>query len=62
VSLGAGLPVDELGQRILGAVQAFVGEAPPHDDLSLMVLKRPRADAGRAGSDGTPAASAGAPR
>jgi len=43
VTLGASLPVDELGERILEAVRAFVGEAPPYDDLSLMVLKRRRA-------------------
>jgi serine phosphatase RsbU (regulator of sigma subunit) len=40
VTRAAGMSVDALGQRILDAVRAFVGDAPPHDDLSLMILKR----------------------
>jgi hypothetical protein len=40
VARAAGLSVDSLGQCVLDAVAAFVGDASPHDDLSLMVLKR----------------------
>ena len=29
-----------LGGRILGALAGFVGDAPPHDDVSLVVLRR----------------------
>ena len=35
-----GLPVEAIGARVLQAVEAFAGEAPPYDDLSLMVLRR----------------------
>jgi sigma-B regulation protein RsbU (phosphoserine phosphatase) len=48
-SLGrvARLPVDRLGASVVAAVDAFVGEARPHDDLSLVVLRRgPRPVAG----------------
>jgi serine phosphatase RsbU (regulator of sigma subunit) len=37
---GAGsLSSEELKERILGEVRAFVGEADPHDDMTLVVLK-----------------------
>lgn len=32
--------VAEVGAKILAAVEDFVGEAPRHDDLSLLILKR----------------------
>jgi hypothetical protein len=35
-----GLAAHEIGARILAEVEAFVGEARAHDDLSLIVLKR----------------------
>jgi sigma-B regulation protein RsbU (phosphoserine phosphatase) len=34
---------EQVGERLLAAVEQFVGDAPRHDDLSLVVLKR-RAD------------------
>ena len=36
---GGGLSSEELKERILGEVRAFVGEADPHDDMTLVVLK-----------------------
>jgi sigma-B regulation protein RsbU (phosphoserine phosphatase) len=36
----AGLPPADAGARILGEVAQFVGDAKPHDDLSLVILKR----------------------
>jgi len=33
-------PSAQVGDRLLAAVEAFVGDAPRHDDLSLVVLKR----------------------
>lgn len=35
-----GQPVEAIGTEILRALQTFVGDAPPHDDVSLMLLKR----------------------
>jgi len=35
-----GQSVEAIGTRILGAVEAFVADAPRHDDVSLMILKR----------------------
>jgi phosphoserine phosphatase RsbU/P len=35
-----GLRADEAGARIVREVEAFMGEARPHDDLSLVVLAR----------------------
>jgi serine phosphatase RsbU (regulator of sigma subunit) len=34
-----GLGSEEIKERILGEVRAFVGEAAPHDDMTLVVLK-----------------------
>jgi serine phosphatase RsbU (regulator of sigma subunit) len=36
----AGEPAGVIGTRLLRAVHAFVGDAPRHDDVSLMVLRR----------------------
>ena len=36
----AGISPDRLGERILSTVDAFVGEAPRSDDLSLVIIKR----------------------
>jgi serine phosphatase RsbU (regulator of sigma subunit) len=36
---GVGLDSDEMKERILAEVRGFVGEAAPHDDLTLVVLK-----------------------
>jgi sigma-B regulation protein RsbU (phosphoserine phosphatase) len=33
-------PAEQVGGRLLAAVETFVGDAPRHDDLSLVVLKR----------------------
>src|SRR4029077_19337480 len=33
------LPSDELRERVLREVQAFVGDAPQHDDITLVLLK-----------------------
>ena len=35
----ADLPFDELRERILREVKAFVGEPGPHDDMTLILLK-----------------------
>jgi hypothetical protein len=35
-----GLSATEIGVRVISEVERFVGEARPHDDLSLVVLKR----------------------
>jgi sigma-B regulation protein RsbU (phosphoserine phosphatase) len=40
VRQSAGLPADAAGRRVLDAVSAFVGEAAPSDDMSLIVVKR----------------------
>jgi serine phosphatase RsbU (regulator of sigma subunit) len=34
-----GLSSEQLRARILDEVESFVGEAPPHDDLTMVVLK-----------------------
>lgn len=44
----AGQSVTVIGQRVLDAVEQFVADAPVHDDLSLVVVKR-REQAGGAG-------------
>jgi sigma-B regulation protein RsbU (phosphoserine phosphatase) len=36
----AGRPAAEVAQQLLGAIEAFVGEARWHDDVSLMVVRR----------------------
>jgi serine phosphatase RsbU (regulator of sigma subunit) len=36
---GASLGSEELKERILEEVRRFVGEALPHDDMTLVVLK-----------------------
>ena len=36
------LPVESIGTRVLSEVDTFVGDAPPFDDLSLVLLKRTR--------------------
>lgn len=36
----AALPVAEVAHRLLGAVEAFVGEARWHDDVSLVIVRR----------------------
>lgn len=38
------LPVAEAGRLLLAEVERFVGEARPHDDLSLLLLKRVESD------------------
>ena len=38
----AGLTAKTASARLVAAVEAFVGDAPRHDDLSLVVLKRTR--------------------
>jgi serine phosphatase RsbU (regulator of sigma subunit) len=43
----AGQPVAAIGRRVLSDVREFVGDAPMHDDLSLVVVRR-RADPGGA--------------
>jgi len=36
----AGMPAEALGTRVVAAVDEFVGDRRPHDDLSLVVLRR----------------------
>jgi sigma-B regulation protein RsbU (phosphoserine phosphatase) len=36
---GAGIPGEELKERILAEIRAFVGEAAQHDDMTLVLLK-----------------------
>lgn len=36
----SGLPAERIGRRLLEAVDTFVGEGRPYDDLSLIVLRR----------------------
>jgi sigma-B regulation protein RsbU (phosphoserine phosphatase) len=36
----AGMAAQDIGTRIVAAVDEFVGDARPHDDLSLVVLRR----------------------
>jgi phosphoserine phosphatase RsbU/P len=36
----AGMAAQAIGTRVIEAVDAFVGDARPHDDLSLVVLRR----------------------
>jgi len=36
----AGQPARELGQAILSALRPFVGEKKPHDDVSIVVVRR----------------------
>ena len=40
VGQSAGLPPEAIGARVLDAVAAFVGDAVPSDDVSMVVLKR----------------------
>ena len=35
----AHLPSDELRERVLREISAFVGEAPQHDDMTMILLK-----------------------
>ena len=35
-----GLSAEQIGRRVLASVAAFVGDAPPHDDVSLVVVRR----------------------
>ena len=35
----ADLPSDELRERLLREVEAFVGDAPQHDDMTMLLLK-----------------------
>ena len=34
-----GLTSEEIKERILGEIKSFVGDAAPHDDMTLVVLK-----------------------
>jgi sigma-B regulation protein RsbU (phosphoserine phosphatase) len=36
----AGMSARDIGSQVIAAVDAFVGDARPHDDLSLVVLRR----------------------
>ena len=36
----AALPATELVERLVATVEAFVGDAPQSDDMTLLVLKR----------------------
>jgi sigma-B regulation protein RsbU (phosphoserine phosphatase) len=35
----AGLPSEELRERVLREIAAFVGDAPQHDDMTMILLK-----------------------
>jgi len=39
VETHAHLPSDELRERVLGEIKAFVGAAPQHDDMTMILLK-----------------------
>ncbi len=39
VETHAALPSDQLRERILREIQAFVGDAPQHDDMTMILLK-----------------------
>jgi serine phosphatase RsbU (regulator of sigma subunit) len=41
------LDAPAIRERVLRDVRAFVGEAEPHDDMTMVVMKVPRAEAGR---------------
>jgi phosphoserine phosphatase RsbU/P len=41
----ASLPSDELRERVLREVAAFVGDAPQHDDMTMILLKVEAVDA-----------------
>jgi serine phosphatase RsbU (regulator of sigma subunit) len=36
----ARMPAEGIGTRVVAAVDEFVGDRRPHDDLSLVVLRR----------------------
>jgi sigma-B regulation protein RsbU (phosphoserine phosphatase) len=36
----AGLSAPAAGRRLLEAISAFIGTAAPHDDLSMIILRR----------------------
>ena len=36
----ADLNADEITEKIVSDVDAFRGEVPPHDDMTVLVLKR----------------------
>ncbi len=40
IGKSAGISPDRVGEKILADVESFVGEAPPSDDLSLVLIKR----------------------
>jgi sigma-B regulation protein RsbU (phosphoserine phosphatase) len=39
VETHAHLPSDELRERVLREISAFVGDAPQHDDMTMILLK-----------------------
>ena len=41
----AALPVTELRERVLREITAFVGDAPQHDDMTMILLKVDRPSA-----------------
>jgi sigma-B regulation protein RsbU (phosphoserine phosphatase) len=51
------LALEELRERILREIQSFVGEAPQHDDMTMILLKVDGAEAGR-GEDAVDSAAA----
>jgi sigma-B regulation protein RsbU (phosphoserine phosphatase) len=51
------LAPEELRERILREIQAFVGDAPQHDDMTMILLKVDGAEAGR-GEDAADSAAA----
>jgi sigma-B regulation protein RsbU (phosphoserine phosphatase) len=48
VETHAHLPSDELRERILREIAAFVGDAPQHDDMTMILLKVDEAAVGAA--------------
>ena len=44
------LPPEELRERILREIRAFVGDAPQHDDMTMILLKVNRAGTGHLGT------------
>ena len=48
----AHLPSDELRERILREIAAFVGDAPQHDDMTMILLKDRRRSGAAAAARG----------
>jgi hypothetical protein len=50
IQAAAGQPASEIGARILRSLESFVGDAPTHDDVSVIVLRRESSNESAAGA------------